>query len=72
MAVIDFLLITLMILAVGVSQVFINKAQNDVNKSMSDFMMFNADQIDELIKENKNLQKKVDLLETCVYNSNME
>lgn len=71
MAAIDFLLITLMILAVGASQVFVNKAQNDVNKSMSDFMIFNADRIDELVKQNKNLQHKVDLLETSVYNENV-
>lgn len=71
MAAIDFFLITLMILAVGASQVFVNKAQNDVNKAMSDFMIFNADRIDELVEKNKNLQNKIDLLETSVYNENV-
>ena len=72
MAAIDFFLITIMILAVVIGQHFVNKAQDDVNRSMLDFVSFNADRIDELVKENINLQKKIDLLEASVYNSNVE
>ena len=68
MAAIDFLLITLMILAVGISQHFVNKAQNDVNESMYDYLVHAHDRIDELEEENKNLQNKIDLLESSVYN----
>jgi hypothetical protein len=67
-----FIYTFLTIACISLGQVMVNKAQNDLNKSMSDFMIFNADRIDELVTENKNLQKKVDLLENCVYNSNME
>jgi len=67
MAAIDFLLITLMILAVGIGQVFVNKAQNDVNKSMYDYLVHAHDRIDQLQEENKNLQNKIDLLEQSVY-----
>lgn len=69
---IDFFLITIIILAVIVGQHYVNKAQDDVNKSMLDFVSFSADRIDELVKENKNLQNKVDLLESSVYYNNEE
>jgi len=73
MAAIDvFCILTLEILILGILQVRVNNAQNNVNKSMYDFVSFNADRIDELVKENINLQKKVDLLETAVYNNNVE
>ena len=61
-----------MILAVGIGQVFVNKAQNGVNKAMYDYLVHAHDRIDQLREENKNLQNKVDLLETAVYNNNVE
>jgi hypothetical protein len=61
-----------MVACISLGQVMVNKAQNDLNKSMSDFAIFNCDRIDELIEENKNLKKKVDLLESSVYYSNEE
>ena len=68
MAAIDvFCILTFAILILGTLQVRVNNAQNDVNKSMLDFMTFNADTIDELVKQNKNLQNKIDLLEQSVY-----
>lgn len=62
----------IIITCISLGQIMVNKAQNDLNKAVSDFAIFNGDQIDELMEKNKNLQKRVDLLEACVYNSNME
>jgi hypothetical protein len=67
-----FCILTLEILILGILQVRVNNAQNDVNRSMHDFMIFNADSIDGLVKQNKNLQEKVDLLEAAVYYNNEE
>jgi len=72
MAAIDFWILTLEIFILGMLQVRVNNAQNDVNKSMYDYLVHAHDRIDQLQEENKNLQNKVDLLESSVYYNNEE
>jgi len=71
MAETDFFLVMPMIIVLGIGQYYVGRSQNDVNKAVYDYLVHAHDRIDQLQEENKNLQNKVDLLETSVYNENV-
>lgn len=71
MAETDFFLVMPMIIVLAIGQYYVGRSQNGVNKAMYDYLVHAHDRIDQLQEENKNLQNKVDLLETSVYNENV-